>query len=127
MANTPNPSTKATKATAPAAATPEPEPEHSSKLPPAAETTEPSTEDGARTVLQTDDTAVIVESPPLEGSAGPGRVACVVPGDRHMGAAVPGSLVCSYHTMHYDTAGNLRTTKETLPDGTEPKKEDKAA
>jgi hypothetical protein len=126
MANTPNPSTKATKATAPAAATPEPE--HSSKLPPAAETTEPSTEDGARTVLQTDDTAVIVDSPPLAGGAdGQGRRECVVPGDRHMGAAVPGSLVCSYHTMHYDTAGKLRTTKETLPDGTEPKKEDKAA
>lgn len=36
------------------------------------------------------------------------RRECVVDADMHVGRAVPGSKVCSYHTMHYDNDGNRR-------------------
>lgn len=37
-----------------------------------------------------------------------GRRPCVAPGDFHVGYATPGSKVCSYHAMHYDSDGNRR-------------------
>lgn len=79
-----------------------------SALPPAPETGTPSTEEGPRTVFVTDDTAVIVDSPGAGGSDGQGRQACVVKDTTHVGAAVPGTLVCSYHTMHYNPDGTRR-------------------
>lgn len=33
---------------------------------------------------------------------------CVVETDFHVGRATPGSLVCSYHAMHYNTDGSRR-------------------
>jgi hypothetical protein len=33
---------------------------------------------------------------------------CVVEADFHVGLATPGSVVCSYHAMHYDANGNRR-------------------
>ena len=99
------------------------------EVPPAPETSEPSTEGGPRTVLATDDTAVIVDSPGPETDPsfvpGPdgGRRECVVPGGHHVGAAVPGSQVCSYHTVWYRTDGTRRS--DPLPDGS--KKGDKTA
>ena len=34
--------------------------------------------------------------------------ACVVDDVRHVGLAVPGTVVCSYHTMHYAADGSRR-------------------
>lgn len=49
---------------------------------------------------------------PEEPSAGeaPARSDCVVNKGKgmHVGRAVPGSLVCSYHTMHYNPDGSKR-------------------
>jgi hypothetical protein len=33
---------------------------------------------------------------------------CVVDEDFHVGRAVPGTKVCSYHTMHYNNDGSKR-------------------
>lgn len=33
---------------------------------------------------------------------------CVVDADFHVGRAVPGTKVCSYHTMHYAADGSRR-------------------
>lgn len=34
---------------------------------------------------------------------------CVVDAGFHVGRAVPGTVVCSYHTMHYAADGSRRT------------------
>lgn len=34
---------------------------------------------------------------------------CVVESDYHVGRAIPGTKVCSYHTMHYAADGSRRT------------------
>ncbi len=104
--------TPAKKTTAPAApATAPAAPKDDIKPDPApAETTEPSTEDGPRVVYSDDDgNTVTVDSPgPAYGPEGLPKTACVVPGDFHIGSAVPGTKVCSYHTMHYDNDGRIR-------------------
>lgn len=110
MSNTP--AKKATPAAQPKD-DPTPKPDSADaagSAPAAAETTEPSTEDGERVVYSDDSgNTVTVESPGLPyGAEGLPKRECVVPGDFHIGSAVPGTKVCSYHTMHYDNDGRRR-------------------
>jgi hypothetical protein len=74
-----------------------------------ASTSTPSTEGGPVTVDTPPGTAVIVDSPqPDPDDVTAPRRPCVVKAEHHVGAAVPGSKVCSYHTMHYNNDGTRR-------------------
>lgn len=62
---------------------------------------------------------VTVASDPTATGDGSQRPACVVNSGEgfHVGRAVPGSMVCSYHAMHYDNNGRPRA--ENAPDNAE--------
>ena len=62
---------------------------------------------------------VTVSSPPEGSTDGAQRPACLVNGGEgfHVGRATPGSVVCSYHAMHYNTDGTPRT--DSIPDNWE--------
>jgi len=86
-------------------------------LPPKSETGAPATEGGPRTVAAVEGGAVIVDSPgPEVGPGGVSRQACVVDTKKwgpHVGAAVPGTVVCSRHALHFDNAGRQRQPGQT--------------
>lgn len=62
---------------------------------------------------------VTVASDPAYAGDGQMRPKCVVNGGEgfHVGRATPGSAVCSYHAMHYNTDGRPRS--ENAPDNAE--------
>src|SRR6187401_1311941 len=61
----------------------------------------------------------VASDPAATGPDSNNRPACVVNSGEgfHVGRAVPGSLVCSYHAMHYDNNGRPRS--ENAPDNAE--------
>lgn len=65
--------------------------------------------EGERVTFEGPGAAVIVNAPEEPTEAGPAKSTCVVKDDVHTGNAVPGTNVCSYHTMHYHNDGTRRT------------------
>jgi hypothetical protein len=66
--------------------------------------TEPSTGSKAAPAAKSDDQAADTTPDPR----GKVESTCVVRADFHVGNAIPGTKVCSYHTMHYAADGSRR-------------------